>query len=320
MILETTEDLKKYISISDSFVFEDFKPYVLKSVNTFLRKYAGNLHEQLEYQAVGGSNAVIVNEAREFLRSAISNFGYFLYLPYASVMMDSSGISVVNSEQRKNAEWWQLKDIRRELLRSGHESMDLLLAILEKHPDIFILWHDQFSTINNELLVHNAVDFSKYFNIFESRQTYLALQPTIRQVEDQYIHTMLCYELVIALKSEVTGNLKYLKINLQKAIVAFTVAKVAEVGLFLLDENGLRVNFETMVDGRKEGVNYGKSAEQVAKLVCEQTNNGTQYLLLAKQIILDNVLDFSEFTNPLIKSATSGSGYKPYDTRGLFSM
>jgi hypothetical protein len=56
----------------------------------------------------------------------VTNFGYFLYLPFASVMMDSSGISVVASKTTK-----QLirpnKDIRHELLRSGHEAMDLLL-------------------------------------------------------------------------------------------------------------------------------------------------------------------------------------------------
>jgi hypothetical protein len=319
MILSSTADLKKYVSLAQSFVFADFEPYISKAVNAFTRKYVGDLHVQIKDLATG-ENAEIKNEAREHLQNAIANFGYFVYLPFASVMMDSSGISVVKNENRQNAEWWQLKDIRRELLRSGHEAMELLLEVLEKNPTIFTDWTTDFGTVNKELLVHNTETFNKYYHIFGSRQTFLALQPSIRQVEDQYMHTFLCPELIEALKGEANGNIKAVKIAMQKAIVAFTIAKVADVGLFLLDENGLRVNFETLIDGRKEAVSYGKPSDQVTKLVNEQINNGTQYLNLAKQFIEDNIADFNQCTNPLLKSETSGSGYTPYNTLGVLSI
>jgi len=319
MILASTVDLKQYLSLAQSFVFDDFEPYIAKAVNSFTRKYVGDLHIQLQDLATG-ENAEIKNEAREHLQNAIANFGYFIYLPFASVMMDSSGISVVTSDNRKNAEWWQLKDIRRELLRSGHEAMDLLLEVLEKNPSIFTDWTNNFATVNKELLMHNTETFNKYYQIFSSRQTFIALQPSIRQVEDQYMHSFLCPELIEALKGETTGNIKAVKIAMQKAIVAFTIAKVADVGLFLLDENGLRVNFETLIDGRKEASSYGKTSDQITKLVNEQINNGTQYLNLAKQFIEDNIADFNQCLNPLLKSATSGSGYTPYNTLGVLSI
>ena len=44
MILETTVDLKKYVSIATSFEFADFEPYIIKAVNSFTKKYIGNLH------------------------------------------------------------------------------------------------------------------------------------------------------------------------------------------------------------------------------------------------------------------------------------
>lgn len=319
MILNSTADLKKYISISGSFQFEDFEPYITKAVNTFTRKYVGDLHTTLKDLATG-ANSEIENEAREHLRNAISNFGYFIYLPLASVMMDSSGISVVTNENRKSAEWWQIKDIRRELLRSGHEAMDLLLEVLEANPEVFTEWTEKFGTINKELLVHNTETFNKYYHIFGSRQTFLALQPSIRQVEDQYMHTMLCPELIEALKANAIGNVLAVKIAMQKAIVAFTIAKVADVGLFLLDENGLRVNFETLIDGRKESPSYGKNADQTSSLVTEQLNNGTQYLNLVKQFIETNLSDFNQCELPLLKASTIGTGYTPYDTKGVFSL
>jgi len=318
MILATTDDLKKYISISGSFQFPDFEPYVNKAADSFTVKYVGNLHTELDAVQTG-TDAVIKNQAREHLRSALANFGYFMYLPYASVMMDSSGISVVNSDQRKTAEWWQIKDIRRELLRSGHQSMDLLLKLLEANPTNFTDYATNYSTINNELLVNSAIVFSKYYNISESRQTYLALQPMLRLVEDQYLHTFLCPELITALRPEVTGNLLKLKTAIQKAMVAFTVAKVSNIGLFILDDKGLRIDFENMMDGRRESSSYGKTVDQTEKLAIEQINNGTQYLQLAKQIIEDNPTDFTQCASPLIQSNSTG-GYSSYDTKGIFGL
>jgi len=319
MILQTTTDLKKYLSLSQNFEFDDFQPYLLKAINSFTRKFVGDLHTQLISVATD-TNATIKNEAREHLRNALANFGYFLYIPYASVQLDSAGISIVNSDQRKNAEWWQINDIRRELLRSGHEAMDLLLELLESNPTIFTAWTALYNTQNSELLVHNSADFNKYYHIFNSRQTYLALQPSIRQVEDQYMKTMLCPELIVVLKTASSGNLLEVKSAMQKAIVAFTVAKVANVGLFHLDENGLRVNFETLINGRKESASYGKTVDQMNALSIEQINNGTQYLKIVKDIIETNPTDFMQCAFPLIKSKIEGSGFTAYDTKGILSL
>lgn len=319
MILETTADLKKYISIAASYQFEDFEPYITKAVNTFTKKYVGNLHVELADEATG-AGAAIKNEAREHLRNAIANFGFFLHLPLLQVQMNSSGISVIQNDKQTKPEWWQIKDIRRVILRSGHEAMDLLLSVLEANPSVFTDYTSNYSSINKELIVSNASIFSKYYNIFDSRQTYLALQPTLRLVEDQYIKTFLCSELVTALKSTTTGKVKEVQEAIQKAIVSFTVAKVSNNGLFLLDDRGLRVDFENMMDGRRESASYGKAVDQIKQLADELIANGTNYLQIAKQIIEDNPTDFTLCTNPLIKSGTSGTGFTPYISGGVVGL
>ncbi|UOX32419.1 hypothetical protein LXD69_10180 [Flavobacterium sediminilitoris] len=319
MILTSTSDLKKYIAIAASFDFEDFAPYIEKAVNTYTRKYVGALHTALENESTG-TNAIIENQAREYLRSALANFAWFLYIPLASVQMDSAGISVVQNDNKKSAEWWQIKDIRRELLRSGHESMDLLLAILEANPTIFADYATNYSSINNELLVPSASVFSKYYNIFDSRQTYLALQPIIRLVQDQYISTMLCPELIESLKVDVTGNIKAVKLAIQKAIVSLTIAKVSNNGLFILDDRGMRVDFENFSDGRRESASYGKSVDQLKMLADEQIANGSQYLKIAKELILNNLSDFTMCTSPILGLEDTTSGYKSFDSKGVFGI
>lgn len=321
MILETTEDLKKYVSVAQSFEFKDFEPYITKAVNGFTKKYLGNLHVYLKDESGAPDTAFeIKNEAREHLRNVIANFGMFTYFPFMSVMLDSSGATEVKNDQRQTVSWGREKDMRRELLRSGHEAMDYLLEILEKNPQVFVDWTAEFGTINKKLLVHNTATFNEYYHIFNSRQTFLALQPSIRQVEDQYLKTMLCPELIEHLKTDVSGISLEVKTEIQKAIVAFTVAKVANVGLFLLDENGLRINFDILIDGRKESISSGKTADQLSKLVEEQSNNGSQYLTVARDLITANIAEFTQCESPLKKSTSTGSGYTPYDTVGVLSI
>jgi hypothetical protein len=319
MILETTADLKEYIAISDSFVFTDFEPYIKKAINKFTRAYVGNLHEELENESAG-ENAEIKNEAREHLRNAIANFSWFLYIPLAQLMIDSSGISIATNADRKSPEWWQIKDLRRECLQSGHEAMDLLFEILEKNPTVFPDYTSNYSTINRELIVSNAVTFSKYYHINNSRHTYLALQPTIRLVEDQFIKKFLCPELISQLKGIVTGKKLEVQTAIHKAIVAFTVSKVANIGLFILDDSGLKVNFDTFIDGRRENVSYGKSADQVQSLVSEQSSNGLNYLQEVTEIISDNISEFTMCDFPLLSMSNTSSGYSSYDTKGLLGL
>jgi hypothetical protein len=319
MILANTSDLKKYVSIAQSFEFEDFEPYIQKAVNAYTHKYVGNLHTTLADEETG-TNATIKNEAREHLRSAIANFGMYIYLPLLAVQLDSSGISVNTSENRAPANWGQIKDIRRELLRAGHESMDLLLAVLDANLSVFTDYATNYSQVNNELLVNNAVTFSKYYTIFDSRQTYLALMPIIRKVEDQYLHTFLCPELITALKGNPVDNVKAVKVALQKAIVAFTVAKVSTNGLFVFDERGLRIDFENMSDGRRENPSYGKSVDQLKSLAEEEINNGTQYLKLVTEIIEANPTDFAQCDFPLLKNSKTLPGYEPYNTKGVLGL
>ena len=129
---------------------------------------------------------IVSKPSTRTLRSAIANFAFFMYLPFFQLQMDGSGMSVMTNEHRKQPEWWQMADAKREILRSGHESMDALLEILEKNPDKFTDFTENYSTQYKELLVHNASDFNNCYTIFTSRQTFLALVPTIRQVEPKF--------------------------------------------------------------------------------------------------------------------------------------
>jgi hypothetical protein len=320
MILANTADLKKYVSIAASFEFADVEPFIDKAVDQFTRKYVGELHTELKDPATG-TDADLKNRARKHLQDALANFAFYLYSPYEAVLQDSSGISVAQNEKRMPADWRTLKDIRRERLNSGHTAMDLLLEILEENPDKFTSFTEKYQTINKELLVSSSTVFSRYYNISNSRQTYLALLPSLRQVEDQFLHTFLCHELITALKGSVSGQMETLKISLQKAMVAFTVAKVAREGIFIIDATGLRLNYENMVSHTTRPIENNLPEIQLENLIRNQTHNGIQYLGIAKDLILANPTTFNQCNgSPIISREGSGSGLTTYDTKGIFAL
>lgn len=323
MILPSITDLKKYVAISKNLspVWEDFVPYITKAVNQFTFKYVGALHLELKDEATG-VNADKKNAARELLREALANFSLFLYLPLAQVQFDSSGITTSQNANRKTAEWWQINDIRRDFLSSGHFAMDRLLAYLEANKTVFVDWDDNYSTLNKELLIASASDFNKYYNIFESRQTYLALQPSIRQVEDQFIHTLLCPELVSFLKVEDVSNEnhKAVKTALQKAVVAFTIAKIYEEGMFLLDATGVKLKYDLLPSEQAKVPDYGKQADQITRAVQKQNDNGVSYLKMARKTIENHTADFDQCAVIFINENNTGSGFKPYNTRGILGI
>lgn len=315
MIINNTAELQAYVPVAEKFNFTIFVPFINKAINSYLIKYVGKLHETLAVEATG-ENAAIKNEARTHLGAAIANFAYFLFTPYASVQMDSSGMSNIVNENRKNLEWYQLNDIRRELLRSGHESMDLLLEILENNPTLFATWNTDFNTPAEKLIVNTTVDFQKVYNIFNSRQTFLAIRPAIVQVEDQYLKNFVTPALIQELKATVTGNKKIIKEYFQKAIVAFTIAKIYNEGMFHLDANGIKLRFDILPNEAVKAVDYGAQAEQLQRAVKVYIDNGTQYMLYAKELIKANVADFPDGTLINEKSITAVA----YQTNGIFSL
>lgn len=308
MIINNTAELKKYISVNDKFAFDNFSPYINKAINAYTKKYVGNLHDFLE-DIESTENETIKNEAREHLASAIANFSMFLYLPYFMVQMDSSGMSIAVNENRKTVEWWQAADIKRELLRSGHQSMDLLLTILEKNPEIFTNYHENYSSINNELLVKNADEFNKYYTIYSSRQTYLALIPTLKKVEIQLLKNFITKEFIEELKQDVSEDedLKQIKEYIQHAIVLTTISKIYFEGFFHFDASGVKIKFDILPNEKVQAVDYGKQAEQLQRGINSLINDATQFILLAKEIIAEEYPEkLITTTSPTVSTIGTG--------------
>src|SRR5690606_16310851 len=223
-----------------------------------------------------------------------------------------SGMANVTSQNRSNLTMYQMNDIRRELLRSAHSAMDELLEVLEANPEDFPDWHANYSTIYNQYIVNNTSVFQNAYNIHNSRQTYLALQPSIQLVEDKLLNSTFCNELLTHLK---TGNLsetdKHLKSLLAKAIVNATVAKVCTEGVFDITSTGIKMKFDVLPYEQTIAIQMN---DQLKNKIDNLNANADQYLKMAVTYIKSNTGAFTQCDgSPLIEK--TGGGYQPIDRK-----
>lgn len=315
-MIKTKEDLKQFISIGSTFTFDVFEPYIKKANRTYIQQYVGKLYFELETIKTDDTFKEEKEEAQYLINTAIANFGYFLFTPFNSVSMDASGMYNAESANRKPINVGQLNDIRRELLRSGHEAMDELLELLEKNPDAFAEWHSNYSTLYKESMVHSTAVFQNHYNIFNSRQTFLALKPSIQQIEDRLLSTTFCSELLHSLKGEVTGVKKELKTLFEKAVVLGTISKVYSEGIFEITPSGIKLKFDLLA---YETIKMIELSEQMKNSIQNLSFNADQYLKQAVDLIKKKPTEFTECKgNPLITK--EGSGYKIIKTKAVLGL
>lgn len=320
-IINSTNDLKKHVSVATTFAIEDLQPYISPAVDEFTSKYVGDLHETLADEATEEPNAAILNKARGYLQAALANFSLYIYTPVGTINIDGSGMSTSINEKRTALSWGEKKDMQRNFLSAGHKAMDRLLAYMEKNKDNFPEWKASAQyTESKKLLVNNTAAFNDCYTIYESRQTYLALQPAMRQVEDQYLYTFLCPELIEHLKTgDLIGVQPKVKEYLQKAIVAFTIAKVADEGIFNIDASGIMLKFDVLSTDTVKSPDYGKPADWLTKTVTRQNENAENYLKMAADLITKNIGQFNQCAVPIIV-ADAGGGFQPYNTQSILAL
>lgn len=317
MIITDTSTIQNYISINGTVDFKNVKSYINAAERKFLKPLIGK--EQIAAfiaEEVKITPDSVVLEALELAREAVANFGYYLYLPIGAVQVSDSGIHVTNGDKVSSASDKQFKELQRSFKKSGHEALDELLEFMEESPDKFPTWVGSSSfSIYKELLVNKTSTFNKDFHIFNSRQTFMALKPNIKIVEDQFIENAIGVELLAALKGDPTvEERKQVKRYLQQSIVAFTIMKTVDNGMFVLDANGIHMRFDELP--YEKTLSSGKElTDSLKRLKANKQIEGEEYLKKAINVIEENLEKFEEYS---ISVTESKSGL--INTKGIVSF
>ena len=302
-LINTIDDLKRHIIVSATFDFEKVLPFS-KRVE---RKIILDLIGQEQYDTIivhtfNAESTTPINQVKELLEEAVANYALFLAMPTINILITNSGTKTSTTTNSENADWKDKRDLNRSLLKTYNEALDDAFQLMEENVADFPEWSgSKYYTIFKDLIVPQTTIFNDHFSIQKNRQTFLALKPYMREVEDQYLKAMLGKETLILLKTKSTNDIVNESLELaQKAVVAFTVAKAAITGTFTFTDSSFTVAsdqlpWEKQSELSKEDRNDLKKARQEV---------GEEYLKSLKKLILENKTVFTAYVDNSEKGIT----------------
>lgn len=302
-LINNIEDLKRHIIVSATFDFKKVLPFAKRAE----RKLVLDLIGQEQYDTIVIHNFVEgntepINQVKEFLEEAIANSSLLLALPTINVLITNSGTKTSENKEAPAADWKDKRDLSRSLRTTFNEAFDYAFQIMEENTSQFPEWRDsRYYTVFKGFIVSQTSLFNDHFSIQKNRQTFCALKPYMREVEDQYLKSMLGTCTLDFLKTQST-NVIVLEAQeiARKAVVAFTVAKAAITGTFAFTESSFTVASDQLPWEKQSEL----SKDDRNDLKADRQKAGEEYLKSLKKLIVANPLVFACYQDKVEKGIT----------------
>jgi hypothetical protein len=294
-LINNISDLKRHIIVAATFDFEKVIPFSRRAERKMILELIGQVqYDLIVIHPLDVESSEPIDQVKLFLEEAIANYSLFMAMPTINVLITNSGTKTSESKEASNADWKDKRDLNRSLLKTYNEALDSAFQIMEENIADFEAWRDsKYYTVFKNLIVAQTETFNLYFNIQKSRQTFVACKPSMREVEEQYLIAMLGDATLIFLKKTSADILVTRAQQLaQKAIVALTVAKIADTGTFSFTETSFTVSTDQMP---WEKTNLELSEEKLARLRKAKQTAGEEYLKALKKLIVANPLIFTTY-------------------------
>lgn len=291
-LINNIADLKRHIVVSATFDFEKVLPHAKRIERKLILDLIGRAqYDDLVIHALDLEADTPIDQVKNLLEEAISHLALFQALPTINMLITNSGTKVSDNKDASNADWKDKLDLNRYLIKTYNEALDDAFKIMEENVAEFQSWAtSKFYTIFKDLIVYQTGIFNEHFTIHNNRQTFIALKPVMREVEDQYFIGMLgdCTLDFLKTKSANPIVLRAQELS-HKAVVALSVAKAAEGGgTFSFTDSAMTIVSDAMPWEKKQQL----SDDKLSKLQMSRQKAGEEYLKNLKKIIVENPLVF----------------------------
>lgn len=308
-LIKTIEELKQYVSVNKSLKWQSVEPYIKQAERKYIKPLTGAiLYDDYATTAPTGVEA----EVYQLLREASANLAWFLYVPLATLQVSDHGISVAEGEHYKSANWHQIRDLRRSFIDAGFYALDEALKIMEANEVTFDPWADtEGYTIIKELFVTRTETFNRWYNINNSRKTFLALRPYMLETHHQYFTSQLNTNTRNTIATGTKAVHKQVLNLMQAAMVNYAVVKAVDSGAFDLSIEGLQPKLSELPNSK----NNTYDEVQISRIKSERLTAAEQYYKKAIALITDNSTDFPDFTAKAVANFV-----KPKNTKSTVSF
>ncbi|MGI4870442.1 MAG: DUF6712 family protein [Janthinobacterium lividum] len=205
---KTEAELREYLPLTAGFKLVDFQTHLLRAQTRYLREALGLAQlNDLATAYDAGSLALEQQTLLAAVRLPLASFAAAYYGPGAGVQLGATGPVQSTGNTIKPASASAVATMSTSLTDQGFEALEALLELLEDNRADYPLWANSAAcTVLHGQFLATAREFDQYVFIDRSRQKFLSLQPTIRDVERLAIRPMLGTALVTELRSQLTSG------------------------------------------------------------------------------------------------------------------
>lgn len=234
---------------------------------------------------------------------------YYKELPFLYTRITDGGLKNITTENTQGAYKHQYYDVLKNTENEGLAALERLISFLYDNQSTYPAWaaSDAYKKINKNL-IRTGKDFATYYHILQPHRTFIALQPIMQGVEDNFIKTTIGAAFFEELKNKTAPNddEKVVIESLRYAIANFTIQKSINKLNIGVKPEGLTVQLGGN-DTKSEG-EVSASVAQLSELKKETEIDGNTYLKAAVKYLNDTAsvsLFATYFNSPYYKSPTT---------------
>lgn len=258
-LINNIAEFNTYVSVASNLLNDKFLKYTKKAERDLV-----NLMGKEKFEEIEESNTD--DPARELLCEYSANMGLSYALPAFVLNITNFGVFTNQVDEGQRAEWHQVKDLNRSLLKFAFNSLD----------DAIQLVGVEFFAKFDGLFIRSLDQFEHFYPLSGSSQTFISLIPFMREAQEQYLRSALgsCFDADFddRMLSDIRG-----------AVANYAVAKAALSGSFKVESSGFLLRFEVLPWEKVEKVEQS----MLEKFNIDRMSVATGYLNRAMKSLKD---------------------------------
>jgi len=207
-------DLKDfYPAANGNMAWTTIKPYIQQAEELFIIPHIGQEFYDLLDGLYNGSGITNADQQRVFyrLQTALGAYIAYIALPELAMRLGDAGIRENNNKETTAARQWVYRETLWKAQLKANKFLDQALYLMEQKVEEGDSNFDAFKdsstyTVSRNFWIHNATQFSRYFNISNSRRTYVNLRPYIEKVQELEVRALLGEEMYTELQTQINSN------------------------------------------------------------------------------------------------------------------
>jgi len=322
MLFTTIDEIKTFLPIGAGNDFLKLKPHIQNAENKYLKVLLGTaMYDELqefyetEYPATPSDVQIATKELLGKVQHAVIHLAYYLGFDFLNATVSAAGFQRTEGGNLKPLFKYQEDNLKGYFSDAGFDALDDVLVFLEENIEHFgeFKAETNYKQLKQSFLPTVKVVEEIPFNIQGSRLTLLAMQPSVKFIEDTTIRATMGDAIYLALKEEMildNSNPIYIALlpYIRKPLVYLASALLMEETGATLADKGLYFE-KTDATAQNTKIKSPSTEERIATMIARNRNMGNAYLDLLKSYLEQN---FQTYQGTAVRFSRDNTGKKTF--------